>query len=1143
MNNLKTKYTERLAKLNDRQREAVETTEGAVMVVAAPGSGKTELLSLRAGYILDTLQVAPHNILLLTFTDSASYNMRERLVSLIGETGYRVNVFTFHSLASSIISQYGDYFFNGAKFRSATDIDQIYIIQNILSKLSKVNSLTSIHPEKGYVYGNSSLSAISDLKKGGKTVEKFKIDLDVNAKMYIHINQIIAKLENNFESIAGKRKLEQVLPTYIELYNNLKNLNKNKESIEENNVENKYINILTSSLELSLALSSESDKTVELTKWKDEYISKVDVDGEILFILSDSEKSKQQKMYDLYIVYREYEKQMYEKGLYDYDDMILMALAAIDKYPNLKYDLQERYQYIMVDEFQDTNDAQFALVKAISKNDTNIESNIMVVGDDDQAIYKFQGAEISNIFEFKNTFLNCKTIILDKNYRSSQEILDHAREVIVKVVDRLEIRDKNIIKNIKAENNLHKDLSGNIIYETFENKINEYAYVAENIKEKLSKGVNPKEIAVICRRHAELREFAQVLNAHNVPYSYEKRENVFDKEHVRQIINIIKFVSSYNKSQDESLLPEILSYKFWGLDSIDIWRLAELVREGSDAGTDELGKRVHKRQTWLATMIECDSVNVKNIATFLIELSVGAESMPLEYLIDKIIGTDEWQIMDDEKSDIEMNEPEIMQKIFISPFRSYYFGSELFERNKPLYLDFLFSLRTFIGALREFRQGQVTYAADLLDFLKIYEVGTGQTLSVVSPFATSSMSISLLTGHKAKGLEYEHVYILSADDNVWAGRGYSSNITFPVNMQYGANLDGEDDKIRLLYVALTRAKSHLTITNSDQKLRYLVNIDASESDKEIKEQENKNKVVEISDESIKTLNIIKQREFVQDERVLLSRLLENYKMPVTHLTNFLNFTRVGPYKFVEQNLLRFPQAMAAPAVYGSAMHEALERVYLHYAKFNKFMEIEQVLDNFTESMQRGRLPKLEQDLYIEKGLAALEIYYIEFVKKEIKPNTKVEVKFSNENVYMDTVHATGNIDKLEINEDGTLSVTDFKTGKSFKDFDSCKSDDEKIKLHFYKYQLAYYALLLENSNTYRGKRIVSGKIEFIEADANGKLHTIEIEIDEELKDRVRKLANVVYNKIMNLDFPDTSQYKESLKGILDFEEDLLSGNI
>jgi hypothetical protein len=127
--------------------------------------------------------------------------------------------------------------------------------------------------------------------------------------------------------------------------------------------------------------------------------------------------------------------------------------------------------------------------------------------------------------------------------------------------------------------------------------------------------------------------------------------------------------------------------------------------------------------------------------------------------------------------------------------------------------------------------------------------------------------------------------------------------------------------------------------------------------------------------------------------------------------------------------------------------------------------------------------------------------------------------------------------------DKEIILTDFKTGDYFENWEDASHDGHKIKLHFFKYQLAFYALLLKNSHTYGEFKVKVGQIIFAEADKKKQIHTLELLLDEELLEKVKKLTNAVYKKVKNLDFPDVSKYSQNLKGILQFEEDLLNGNI
>jgi DNA helicase-2/ATP-dependent DNA helicase PcrA len=276
-------FKKRLENLNDKQREAVEQIDGPVLVVAGPGTGKTELLSLRVGSILEKTDTAAANILLLTFTDSASENMRERLIKLIGETAYRVNIFTFHSFASFIISQYSEYFFNGAKFHPATPADQIFIMEEILENLKANDVLNTYHPAEGFIYAKDILSRIKDLKRGNLEPEDLEKKIKQNVKEYKQINNLL----ENFLEIEGKQTFENKFLHYIKLKESLEKITPNPSLTKEE--QNSSVQaVLLKHLELAINEAGEMKKIGPLSAFKDEYLQK-QVRG---YVLKDSDENR-----------------------------------------------------------------------------------------------------------------------------------------------------------------------------------------------------------------------------------------------------------------------------------------------------------------------------------------------------------------------------------------------------------------------------------------------------------------------------------------------------------------------------------------------------------------------------------------------------------------------------------------------------------------------------------------------------------------------------------------------------------------------------------------------------------------------------------------------------------------------------------
>ncbi len=1134
-------FDERYKELNKNQRKAVDTIEGPLLVVAGPGSGKTEILSLRVGKILKETQILPSNILCLTFTESATVNMRKRLAGLIGQEAYRVAIHTFHSFCVEIIQKYPEYFYSGALYSPADELTQVQIIQDIFENLPNKNPLKVLHPEEGFVYLRDVLRTIANLKKAGIEPDEFNKIIKHNEDLLLEVNEII---QSTFDEKIGKEIFAKIDKALNKLHNIAEKSAKNFPSPYFNNIS---FSIYTS-LKKSYDEALEIEKTSPITAWKTKWIKKDD-DGKNLF----KDFVNIEKLYAVSDIYTKYRQVMHEKSFYDFDDMILDCLNTLEKNPSLKYEIQEQYQYILVDEFQDTNEAQMRLLKIITNAEVNEgKPNIMAVGDDDQAVYKFQGAELSNILNFKNTFKDVEIVTMTENYRSTQDILDIASHIIKKGEERLEKLLPEIEKNLISSN--PKISKGNIKHKEFQTVAHEYHYISREIKKLIDDGQKPEDIAVIARKHSQLEKIVPYFQSVKIPIRYEREQNVFKEPHIAQLILISRFLislSDKNKDEADEFLPKILSFPFWNIDREIIWKISLAARRGDPTKPNCFGF------TWLEVMLESEKEIVK-IAKFLIDLGVKSQELPLEQVLDEIIGAHVPIVEENEDDDFTEEKKELDNKAFTSPFKEYYFSKDKFEHSKAEYLSFLSSLRVFVSALREYKKGEILTLKDLVEFVDLHEKND-ISLNDQSPFAKLAGAVNLLTAHKAKGLEFETVFVLSCQDDIWANKKIPSKISLPINLPVEPAGDTEDDQLRLFYVALTRAKRFLYITSyktkedgkDSQKLRFLITQDDEE--KILKNEVLKNiyfntdfDPYETTPETHEVLTAswldYHTPPFIGPEKDLLKTLLDDYKMPVTHLNNFLNIKKGGPQFFLEQNLLRFPQAKTVSGSYGSAIHSTLEKITLEIKKDNK-PTLEEILNWFTNFLRRERLSQKDFNEYNERGIEALTIFWKNkkdsFNKEDIS-----EFNFKDQGVVVGEAQLSGKIDKIVNTDRNIIEVHDYKTGKPVEDW-SGKDDYEKTKLYEYEKQLLFYKILVENSREFGNKKEVDrGVLEFVEPKkSNGKIIDLELRLDKEKTDKLKKLIEIVYKKIMNLDFPNTNNYSQDLKGIQQFENDLIEGKI
>ena len=433
-------FSDRYKKLNKAQRKAVDTVDGPLLVVVGPGSGKTEILSMRVAQILRTTQAFPSNILCLTFTDSAAQNMRERLARLIGDRAYQVSIHTFHNFCVDIIRKYGEFFYHSATFTPADPVTQIDLLERIFNKMDHDNPLKAYHPEMGYSFLKSAQSAIGHVKKSGLRPIELKAIVADNEVVFDQIESIFVPV---ISSRIGKGTLDE-LRAALALFSK-------KQTLREHNEEVKKLFSIFHPLEESFALSvaeviakcEASGKNESLSEWKKKWFPKDDAGNHVF-----RDRLQLKKIYSFINVYQDYQSELYRRGYFDFDDMILDVISALGNEPRLMFELQEQFQYLLVDEFQDTNNAQMRILSLLtSAAQHEGKPNIMVVGDDDQAIYKFQGAELSNILDFRHRFTDVELVTMTENYRSTQDILNLSMSIIRKGEKRLE----NLIPDLSKE--------------------------------------------------------------------------------------------------------------------------------------------------------------------------------------------------------------------------------------------------------------------------------------------------------------------------------------------------------------------------------------------------------------------------------------------------------------------------------------------------------------------------------------------------------------------------------------------------------------------------------------------------------------------------------------------------------------------
>ncbi|MEO8691581.1 MAG: ATP-dependent DNA helicase [Candidatus Saccharimonas sp.] len=1087
-------FDARYRQLNEEQQSAVDAIDGPLLVIAGPGTGKTELLSMRVANILKKTDTAPESILCLTFTDSGVSAMRARLVEIIGSDAYKVAIHTFHSFGTEIINQNREYFYNGANFQPADDIARREILTEIFDSLDYSNPLAS-KMNDDYTHMSDATAVISELKKAGLTSDELIAIIGANEATLDTVEKDLAAI---FADKISLKMLDKLTP----LAERIANL----PTVQLPLGVTPLASVLALGMAHAFAAASETTKTNPITAWRNQWLEK-DVQGNYVF----KDRKRHTKLRSLAYIYFSYLSKLEHAGLYDYDDMILNVVHAIELYPDLRYNLQEKFHYFLVDEFQDTNLAQLRIIFNLTLNNLTGAPNIMAVGDDDQAIYSFQGADVSNIHRFREAYPDYRSVVLHQNYRSSQIILDNARKVIIQGQNRLE-STMQISKELTANRTPTTKLAL-IEHPTI---VDERQWLARSITKSIANGTKPSDIAVIARRHSELIDLLPYLTSHDIAVNYERRQNVLTQEPIQTLelmADISVAIFGGDPDTTDSFLPDLLSHPMFGFKPIEIWRLSI--------------RSYKNRTSWLESMLASETF--APLANWLIIRAQAVPNETLENFIDVLIGA----------PDSSDNSPTSSE--FRSPYFNYYFSKEVLADDPDAYISTLEALRALRAALRDYHTSQSLHIADFLECVHLYREAGASIMSTRGQSANTDNSIHLLSAHKSKGLEFNNVYVIGSVDSSWGeqARGRSRLISYPENMQIAPAANSYDERLRLYYVAMTRAKDNLTLSYASMNdsgksmlpasLLVDLALDA-EQPKSTPSLVDSTKIAEIAWHE----RVINQP--TKDMKSLLLPQLESYKLSATHLNSFIDVSRGGPQDFLIKHMLHFPSAKSASASFGSAIHRALQRAHTHLITTKEPRPTEDILGDFIHELAKERLDESEIESLEKRGSDSLRAFLASSYAS-FKPTQKTELSFAHQGVQIGDARLTGSLDLLDV--DGhNLTVTDYKTGKPSRDWKG-KTDFEKIKLHRYQQQLMFYQLLCANSRDYSKYEFDSGILQFVEPDRSGEIYALEQTFRTDELERFSKLIQAVWRCVINLDFPDTSEFSADYKGVLAFEDFLI----
>lgn len=615
--------------MNDRQAEAVQTTEGPLLIMAGAGSGKTRVLTHRIAYLIDKKMVNPWNILAITFTNKAAREMRERAEKLKTEAQDCL-IATFHSMCVRILRREADHIGYNRNFTIVDPGEQRTLMKRILKNLN-------LDPKKWNE--RAILGTISNAK-----------------------NDLIDEVA--YANLAGDMYTEIVVKCYTA-----------------------------------------------------------------------------------------YQKELRQSEAMDFDDLIMLTLRLFDQNPDVLTYYQQRYQYIHVDEYQDTNHAQYQLVKLLASR----FKNICVVGDADQSIYGWRGADMQNILDFEKDYPEAKVVLLEENYRSTKTILQAANEVIRNNRNR---RPKNLwTQNEDGEE---------IVYYRANDEQDEALFVARTIDQLSREGYSHKDFAVLYRTNAQSRTVEEALLKSNIPYTMVGGTKFYSRKEIRDVISYLNLIAN---PSDNISYERVINEPKRGVGPGTVDKIRDF------ASSQEISLLDASANILLSPVKGKAAQAVYDFANMLLDLRERLDDFTVTELVEAVLEKTGYAASLAAQATLE-------SQARIENIEEFLSVTKNFDESPDNPTD-----ESGLDKLSRF----------LNDLALIADTDDGDT---------ESSEVTLMTLHAAKGLEFPVVFLVGMEENV-----------FPLS-RASEDEDELEEERRLAYVGITRAEKILYLTNANSRMLY-----------------------------------------------------------------------------------------------------------------------------------------------------------------------------------------------------------------------------------------------------------------------------------------------------------------------------------
>jgi DNA helicase-2/ATP-dependent DNA helicase PcrA len=1010
-------FEEKLGKLNQAQRKAVEAIDGPVMVIAGPGTGKTEILSLRIGNIRLHADTDFSNILCLTFTEAAAAEMRQRLILYFGPEAYKIQVSTFHSFCNLVIQENPFAFQQARELEPISEIERFRLLQQLIDHFDPEHPLKKF---KGQVYFEwRRLNDLFMTMKKEHWSPEFMLE---------RIDEYTERMRQDVKYTYQRKSGE----------NNKGDFNSNKFKKEV------------------------SDKMDTLRAAVGEY--------------------------------EHFNHLMAEQGKYDFEDMLLWVYDAFDKNADLLADYQERFQYILVDEFQDTNGIQLDILRKLIEHEWVDRPNVFVVGDDDQAIYRFQGANVENLLSFYHHY-QPDVILLQENYRSSQTIIDAAR-VLMRPVSASAIQQSYAAEKI---------IVGAGKYAGHDKPVHVYAYPTltyENadIFHQVRRWYEEKTegtLAVLYPKHALGSDLAQALKGAGIPYHMARSGDVLQHPLITNLLDILNCIHqlSAGADNDDAQLYRVLHLEYLDPKPYDLQKLI-LAYTAS-----EREQRV-SLYNWLCDPEKLNQISFIDKAWILHVADVLTKSITTYHTM-TLMGFVEWVM--------------------------HHFGLMDWVLRQKEKFHHLYAMKSFLTFIDQEAAGRRSFTiADLLDICHMMD--TYKISLPMQSLAPPPKGIVLSTLHGAKGLEFEKVIIKNSTEGEWEKkRGNNQSFSMPDNLVRSTNESAlaasetdiqDQDLRRLLYVGMTRAKYDLSLTFPLKKddggdlvrSKYVSELIASEDHVSLQ--------TPTVDENLQAEYLVALMSGDQSTSVLLDQTeiqerVRNYVMNVSAINKYMECQ----VAFFYENILRIPAGEKAHMMFGSGLHWALQYLFKkRYEDGDLAAGKDYMLRMYEIYMEnhRHRFTDKEYDDFMTYGQKVLGQYYDAY-QHLWSDQVKYKTEFRIRDTHIAGVPVTGFIDRID-ELDGQIMVYDYKTGKPENIIAKMKAPDASApEGGDYWRQMVFYDLLLQQDPRIR-KRMTAGFVHALEPKKDGTFVERNIVVTDADREIVTQQIVTTWQKIQALEF-------------------------